>query len=160
MLPRSFSAITDIIVHHTAGSLTQGPLDIDAEHRNQGWAMIGYNYVVTPNGQVYDARPLTVVPAAAFGRNTESINIVLVGQFQPDSAHYTGPPTPAQLLSLRDLVLSLHKQFPGIVRTIGHRDVAPLFYNGDGDYATSCPGDKLYCELPAIKSYVASLINH
>lgn len=159
MAPRSFSAITDFIVHHTDGSRTQTPLDIDAEHRGEGWAMIGYNFVITPNGNVYDGRPLNVIPAAAYGRNTESVNVVLVGQFQPDAANYTGPPTEAQLLSLRDLALEMHRKFPSIVRTIGHRDVAPMFYNGDGDYATACPGDKLYAELPAIRSYVAAQMN-
>lgn len=159
MQPRPYSVISDIIVHHTAGSLGQLPLDIDKEHRLQGWAMIGYNWVIPPNGDIYEGRPVNVVPAAAFGRNTESVNIVLVGQFQPDAAGYTGPPTPAQLLSLRDLCVYLHKQYTGIVRTIGHRDVAPLFYNGDGDYATACPGDKLYCELPAIKAYVSKELN-
>lgn len=160
MTPRPLSAITDLIVHHTAGALTQTPLEIDAEHRAINDAMIAYNFVITPNGEIYDGRPLTVVPAAAFGRNTQSIDVVLVGQFQPDAANYTGKPTPAQLLSLRDLCLAMHQKFPNIVRTIGHRDVAPLFYPTDqADYSTACPGDDLYSELPAIRAYVAAKVN-
>jgi len=160
MAPRSLSAITDFIVHHSAGALTQTPLDIDAEHRGEGWAMIGYNFVITPNGEIYEGRPLTVVPSAAYGRNTESLNVVLIGQFQPDAAAFTGNPTEAQLLSLRDLCLAMHKKFPSIVRTIGHRDVAPMFYPSDqGDYSTACPGDRLYAELPAIRQYVGAHVN-
>ena len=155
MSARPLHAITDLIVHHTAGPVSQTPLDIDREHRAIGDAMIAYNYVITPNGCAYSGRPLSAVPAAAYGRNTESVNVVLVGNFQSDAPGFTGDPTPQQVAALKVLALQLHRTVPSICRTIGHRDVAPLFYGGDGDYATACPGDRLYALLTDVKRYVA-----
>jgi hypothetical protein len=159
MTPRSLSQITDYIVHHEAGALSQTALDIDAEHRNEGWAMIGYNFVIDEHGNVYAARPLDVVPSAAYGRNTQSVNVSLAGNFQEGDPGYTGPPNAAQIQAIIDLGVYLHKMLPGIERTIGHRDVATMFYGGDGDYATACPGSMLYVELPKIKSAIAAAIN-
>lgn len=160
MTPRSLSQVTDLIVHHTAGALTQTPQEIDAEHRAEGWAMIGYEYVITPDGTIYDGRPLDVVPSAAYGRNTQSVDVVLVGNFQASDPGYTGPPSAAQMQSLKDFALWIHQQIPSICRTIGHGDVARMFYPDDeGDYSTACPGSELESQLPEIRSYVASKLN-
>lgn len=159
MTPRNPSDITDLIIHHEAGSLSETPLSIDAQHRGEGWAMIGYNFIIDTEGRVYDGRPLDVVPSAAYGRNRQSINVSLVGNFQQDDPGYTGPPTAQQLQAIVDLGVYLHKRFPSIERTIGHRDVATLFYGGDGDYATACPGSMLYAKLPELKAQIAQQVN-
>lgn len=160
MTPRSLADVTDLIVHHTAGSLTQTPLEIDQEHRNIGDAMIAYNFVITPDGKVHEGRPVSYVPAAAYGRNAQSVNVVLVGQFQPDAPNYTGPPTAAQLDALLQFGIWVHRELPSIVRTIGHCNVAPMFYPQDtADYATDCPGKKLIDQLPSIKARIARALN-
>jgi hypothetical protein len=41
MTPRLLSVISDFILHHSDGPSDQTPLEIDAEHRAEGWAMIG-----------------------------------------------------------------------------------------------------------------------
>ncbi len=160
MTPRAIASISDLIVHHTAGAVTQTPLEIDAEHRAIGDAMIAYNYVITPDGKVYTGRPIDVVPAAAYGRNAQSINVVLVGNFEAGDAGYTGPPTKEQTASLEALAIQLHRQYPTIERTYGHRDVATLFYANDtAPYATACPGSVLYAELASIKRAIGAAIN-
>lgn len=152
---RLMNQITDLIIHHSDGPTMQSPLDIDAEHRARGMCMIGYNYVIDASGVVYAGRPLIYVPSAAYGRNTESINICVLGDFQSDDPGYTGVPSNAQIASLTALSIQLHHQYSTIVRTIGHRDVAPMFYpSNEGDYSTACPGDKLYMLLPTIKSAI------
>ena len=159
MQARKESAITDIIVHHSAGSLSQTPLDIDLEHRARGMAGIGYNYIIGPTGVVFSGRPANVIPAASYGRNAESLNICVIGNFHPSDSGYTGKPSGFQLLSIKDLLIFLHHQFPGVVRTISHRDVAKLFHpNNTGDYATACCGDQLYWELPHILDDVRKAI--
>ena len=50
MTPRDLSAVTYLIIHHTDGAPDQTVPQIDQEHRNEGWAMIGYNYVVDGAG--------------------------------------------------------------------------------------------------------------
>lgn len=152
---RASRDITDFVIHHTAGALTQMPLDIDREHRAIGDAMIAYNWVITPDGKIYAGRPCGVIGAATFGRNPEAVAAVLVGNFEPGSAGFTGNPTPEQLVALEDLCLWAHLQYPSIARTYGHGDVAAMFYNGDSNYATACPGKLLRDAIPAIRAYVA-----
>jgi hypothetical protein len=152
MNTREPTEVTDEIVHHSAGSLTETPLDIDAQHRAQGWAGIGYHLIIDPDGVVYQGRALTDVPAAAQDDNTHSVDICLIGNFQSDDAGYTGPPTDAQIKALEEASVYVHQQCPNIVRTIGHRDVASLF--DDPSVATACPGNKLYADLPFVKSAV------
>lgn len=156
MAVRNDSSVTDCVIHHTAGALTQTPLDIDAEHRalNPPDAMIAYNAVITPDGKAYAGRPAHFIPAATYGRNTESYAIVLVGNFEPGSAGYTGNPTNAQIVALYNLVLQVHLRYP-ITRTYGHGDVAALFYGGDPNYATACPGRNLSAEIPLIRKQIA-----
>lgn len=159
MTPRSLANITDLIIHHEAGSLAETPLSIDAQHRGEGWAMIGYNYIVGVDGTCYDGRPINVVPSAAYGRNAQSVNVSLVGNFEEADPGFTGAPPAAQIAGLEALCIYLHKVLPSIERTIGHRDVAKLFFGGDGNYSTLCPGSLLYVELPQIRAKIAAAVN-
>jgi N-acetyl-anhydromuramyl-L-alanine amidase AmpD len=160
METRDLAVVTDFIIHHSAGALTQTPLDIDAEHRAEGWAMIGYHYVITPDGTTYQGRQLTDVPSAAYGRNTQSVDACLIGNFQSDDPGFTGPPTAAQVESIKNLSVYVHQHIPTIDRTIGHRDVAPLYYPDDqGEYSTACPGDEGEALLPEIKTFTEATLN-
>lgn len=157
MTPRDLSSVTYLVIHHTAGSPDQTVAQIDEEHRSEGWAMIGYNYVVDLTGRCWSARPDDVVPAAAWGLNPVSINVAVTGQFQPSDANYA-PPRPVQLAALTDLIVDLHHLYPQISRTIGHRDVARIINNPDA--ATACPGDDLYNRLPTIRGAVLPSLGH
>jgi hypothetical protein len=148
-----------MIVHHSAGALTQTPLEIDVEHRAEGWAEIGYNFVITPDGAVYTGRPLDVEPSAAYGDNMASVDICLIGNFQEDDSGHTGPPTSAQLDSLLALSIDLHRRYPSISRTIGHGDVVKMYYpDNPGPYATACPGTQLEAFLPDLRSKTAAAL--
>jgi N-acetylmuramoyl-L-alanine amidase len=161
LVPRNLFQVTDLIVHHSAGALTEGPLDIDAQHRNQGWAMIGYNFVITPDGTAYYGRPVNFVPAAAYGRNAQSIDVCLIGNFQEGDAGFTGEPTAEQVATLKDLSVYLHQHFPSITVTIGHQDVATRYYPNDtAPYSTACPGNLLEAILPAVREYTHHSIAH
>lgn len=155
LTPRSVSMITDFIIHHTAGPINQTALDICKEHMDRGFSTIGYNWVITEDGVVHSGRQIEYVPAAAYGRNTQSVNVALTGNFEFGDPGYTGPPTPQQIQALKDLCVYAHASMPNIVRTIGHKDVAPLFFPSDeADYSTACPGSQLYSLIPAVKQYV------
>jgi hypothetical protein len=155
MTPRSISDITDFIVHHSDGPPTQTPQEIDAEHRAEGWAMCGYNFIIAQDGVVWQCRPLDVVPSAAYGRNTQSVDVCLLGDFQPDTAGFTGEVPEVQLNAVKALRAYLQETIPSICRTIGHRDVATLYYPNDtADYATACPGNNAEKLLPQIRAAV------
>lgn len=157
--PRSLTDITDLIIHHSAGSLFQTPQDIDAEHRARGMSGIGYNYIINPSGVVFYGRPANVIPAAAYGRNQQSLNICVIGNFHPSDAGYTGKPTPSQINALTELSVYLHHKYPSIIRTIGHRQVATLFHKDNpGDYSTACPGDDLFWLIPEVNAKVSKAL--
>ena len=157
MTPRDLSAVTYLIIHHTDGAPDQTVPQIDQEHRNEGWAMIGYNYVVDGAGKCWSARPDNVVPAAAFGLNASSVNVVVTGQFQPGVANFASPRA-VQIAALTQLAIELHHMYPQISHTIGHRDVAGIVAISDA--ATACPGDDLYSQLPVIRAAVVSSLGH
>lgn len=154
---REPSVITDFIIHHEDGLLSETPIQVDAQHRAQGWDMIGYTWVIGEDGTIYQGRPVNMVPSAAYGRNTQSVDVSLTGDFQPGTPGYNGSPTLAQIKSLKELCLYAHQTIPTIERTIGHRDVATMFYPDDtGDYSTDCPGTTLWLLIPEIRAYVSA----
>ena len=150
LIERPLSAVTDCIVHHSAGAPGQSALSIDAEHRARGFAEIGYHFVVQPDGSVERGRALREVPAAAYGRNYESVDVCLTGDYDATV------PTAAAMTSLLELLVQLHHELP-ISRTIGHRDVATTFYPADtAPYATDCPGGELEALLPELRAKIAA----
>jgi hypothetical protein len=140
------------------------PSAIDAAELSQGSLGAGYNYYITADGTIYVLRPLHVLPAAAYGRNGQSVNIALGGDFTK------ALPTKAQKLSLFWLVEHLtqsivpyapgkvsHERFK-IKNLYGHREVAFRFYPDDmGNYATACPGNTFY---PYFRQYWVPEIQH
>lgn len=112
-----------VIVHHSAGS-TGSAAVFHRQHQAQGWSSIGYHFVILPTGVVERGRPENTVGAHAQGSNSDSLGVVLVGNFEATK------PTPAQINSLAWLLKEhIFKKY-GELPVVGHRDVM----------ATACPG--------------------
>ena len=73
-----------------------------------------------------------------------SVDVCLIGDFQSDDHGYNGPPSKAQIDSLVEWLVYVHKQIPSITRTCGHGDLMD----------DACPGDVVKLMLPSIKSRV------
>lgn len=128
--------LTSIIVHHSASRLIAGPLKIQRTHmENKGLADIGYHFVIDQCGTPYEGRPLNVRGAHTGGRNTGTVGIVLLGNFE------NGPPPAAQLAALQTLAGCLAAAYH-ITHLAGHRDFQPGH--------TVCPGQFLEPLLPAL----------
>lgn len=136
------------LVHHSASpAATTTILDIQRWHHEKGWYGIGYQFVIYPNGDIYQGRPEWAVGAHAWQdtqheANSDGIGICLIGNFM------TEKPTEAQLKSLV-LLINYLKGLYGDLPTIGHKDVM----------ATSCPGTNfpwewLHTELDRTKKKV------
>lgn len=126
LIPRK--ATKRIVLHHSASGPATTWQDIHRWHLNNGWAGIGYHYVIHADGGIYRGRPEGMSGAHAYQdrsheANSDGIGICIVGNFE------TGVPTEAQLASTVDLIRDIRTQHPGI-SVIGHRDVM----------ATACPG--------------------
>ncbi len=144
-----------IIIHCTATpeGMDFHAKDIDRWHKEQGWKMIGYNYVIDLDGTVETGRPLTMTGAHCKGWNSRSIGIVYVGGLSKD-----GKPkdtrTLAQKTALNDLVYKLLDQYPSITDIFGHRDSSPDL-NGDGkitpnEWIKACPCFDVRSEFPIL----------
>jgi hypothetical protein len=132
-LPQVF---TTIVVHHSALTLSDGPLEIQHKHMQfKGFADIGYNFVVDETGQIYEGRSLNVRGAHTGGHNTGTVGIVLLGNFE------LMEPTEAQLAALKALVKSLADEY-AITHVAGHQDFQPG--------VTLCPGRNLEARLPGL----------
>lgn len=117
--------INEIIVHCTA---TQDGKNIKVEdinrwHKQRGWNMIGYHYVVYLDGTIHQGRSEEQIGAHCLKHNTNSIGVVYVGGLDTN-----GKPkdtrTEAQKKGLRKLLTELKHKYPKA--TIhGHKDFAP-----------------------------------
>ncbi|MBD0348493.1 MAG: N-acetylmuramoyl-L-alanine amidase [Thermoleophilia bacterium] len=174
--PRYAARLRFAIVHHTAGagaySLSESPAIVRAVaayhvHGNR-WDDIGYNFLVDRFGQVFEGRyggvDRNVIGAHAQGFNAGSVGVALLGTYASTPPSQLARAALAQLLAWRLDVAHVDplstfrersggnpKYAPGtsvLLRTVaGHRDV----------YPTSCPGARLYGELPSLAQAVASL---
>lgn len=122
--------------------------DIDRWHREQGFAMIGYNYVVRIDGTVETGRPLTMDGAhcslaghSGLSYNRHSVGICYVGGLD-DHGNAADTRTDDQKRAMEVLIAKLVARYP-VKEIIGHRDASPDI-NADGivdsrDWIKSCP---------------------
>lgn len=97
--------------------------DIDRWHRQRGFRMIGYHYVILLDGTIERGRPITEPGAHVQGHNADSIGICYIGGVSADDINIAEDTrTPEQLKAMRELVLELTERFPD-AEVIGHRDI-------------------------------------
>ena len=155
--------VTHLIVHHSAGTNTAESWaavvrSIWDFHVNfNGWADIGYNWLVDPNGVIYEGRGDDILGAHFCGSNTNTMGVCVLGDFTAIQ------PAPEALSSLQKLLawktcdigadplgFSFHSSSAAMLAHIsGHRDGC----------ATACPGDQFYPLLPVVRLSVADYIN-
>ncbi len=117
---------TDWLIFHHVGEMPKSPVDAKVIHRwhlARGWAGIGYNVVILPNGAMEEGRPMDAVGAHARGVNSASIGVCVVGDFTKDA------PTREQIAACYNLGWAVKEKYPAI-RIGGHSTFA----------STACPG--------------------
>ena len=116
--------ITEIIIHCSATKEGKSfrAADIDRWHREQGYTMIGYHYVILLDGTVETGRPVDLPGAHTAGHNADSIGICYIGGLD----HYGKPKdtrTKQQRHALKQLIDELQTRFPNAT-VHGHREFA------------------------------------
>ena len=135
---------TDMLVIHHVG-IPDGDTSAAAIHKAHlanGWAGIGYHYVIRKDGSIERGRPLATVGAHAEGQNYHTVGINVTGNFEKET------PTQSQIASLEKLLVFLCQTYdihPSAATIVGHRNVN----------STDCPGKNLYRLLPEIRDDVA-----
>lgn len=152
----------DAIMIHVSGTPYMKDVrakDIDLYHRQKGWKMIGYNYVIDLDGTIEVGRPITMDGAhcnlkgfSGESYNKHAISICLIGGLDANGKE-ADTRTDAQKLSLHSLIYDrLMVEYPDIVDILGHRDASPDL-NGDGiinryEWVKSCPCFDVRSEFP------------
>lgn len=156
----SYYDVSHIIVHHTAGSNTASNWadqvrSIWYYHATVlGWSDIGYNFLIDPNGVIYEGRygGLGVEGGHAYSHNRGTIGVSMLGTYSDVNI------TPKARESLENLLAELHartfrdlpdsnaKDITGKwnLRLTGHRDWNP----------TSCPGQTFYNTFDTLRARV------
>lgn len=157
-----FTTATHLIVHHSAGAnaatdwaaIVRSIWDFHVNTR--GWSDIGYNWLVDPNGVLYEGRGDDILGAHFCGTNGGTMGVCVMGDFTLIT------PAAEALNMLRNLLAwkacdvnidPMGEAFhPSSNRTLnrisGHRDGC----------ATACPGDSFYPLLPVVRQSVAGYI--
>lgn len=157
---KKMNKIDAIVIHCSATRAGQDvrAADIDKWHKERGFAMIGYNYVINLDGTVEVGRPLSrdgahcnTAGVSGLSYNKHSIGICYVGGLDKDG-NPADTRTPEQKLSMLNLVNNLMEACPDIVEVIGHRDASPD-KNGNGviernEWIKQCPCFDVRAEFP------------
>ena len=135
---QNYRRIDLVVIHCSATRCTRSYTvdDCRRDHRNRGFADIGYHYYITRDGVVHAGRPLYTEGAHTQGYNRYSIGICYEGGLD-----IRGRPadtrTPQQKDTLHRLLQRLKEDCPQ-ARVVGHRDLpgvrkaCPCFeVNGD-----------------------------
>lgn len=150
--------IDAIIIHCSATKAGQNfhAKDIDRWHREQGFKMIGYHWVIDIYGNVEKGRPETMTGAHCKGWNDRSIGICYVGGLDKDGRP-ADTRTIGQKVAMANVVAKILERYPTITQVIGHRDTSPDI-NGDGvispsEWIKACPCFDVRAEFPMAHCY-------
>lgn len=126
--------IDTIVIHCSATKEGQSfsVEQIDKMHKKNGWAGIGYHFVVYLDGSVHDGRDIGKVGAHVSGHNVGSIGICYIGGLDK-KGNAKDTRTYQQKNGLYQLVKRLMQMYP-IKVVKGHRDFSPdTNHNGKVD---------------------------
>lgn len=129
---------TDFIAVHCSASVPDIKTDakvIDRWHRQRGFLMIGYHYVIKTDGTVEKGRDEDSIGAHVENFNARSIGICLVGGVDKDQKpvkNYSDDQMVSLLALLKDLriehpkaVIQGHRDFPNVAKACPCFDVKP-----------------------------------
>ena len=120
----------DLIVLHCTDTRPSQDFTLEklaASHRARGFGKYpGYHFYVRRDGTLYYCRPLELKGCHVSGYNANSIGVCYEGGHREDEPpldrKYEDNRTAEQMITLHELLTSLHELFPE-ARIVGHRDL-------------------------------------
>ena len=114
----------------------------DYHQNGRGWIDIGYHFLISPQGDIFEGRPVNVVGAHVKNMNTGNVGISIMGNYHPPVSQV---PTEATVHSFIELGKYLKTEYDiSISSFYAHRDIGQ----------TDCPGDVLYAKMPEFKALI------
>lgn len=180
-----YSSVTHIMIHHTAttnnaGDWAKEVYNIWEDHANtKGWGDIGYNYLIDPDGVIYEGRAggNDVIAAHAAVVSGESVKRLLGHSANPlpatDETNYNDGsmgiaflgtfsgvnPSPAALRSAAALIAwkCAQRNIDPLGSGPDNDGIEYLYISGHRDVEyTACPGDKLHSLLGTLRQSVSN----
>lgn len=112
--PKHHRPINEVILHCTA-TLASQVVTMEQIRRwhvaENGWADVGYHYVIDQQGNVMRGRKVSQQGAHCKGHNQTSIGICYIGGLDDDTATPADTRTPAQKKAMVELVKSIMWEF-------------------------------------------------
>lgn len=156
--------VTHLIVHHSAGTNVASDWAAvvraiwDFHVNVNGWSDIGYNWLIDPNGVLYEGRGDDILGAHFCGTNGGTMGLCMMGDFTNIQPANQAVKTLTQLLAWKACDENLDPQGSAfhassgltLNRISGHRDGC----------STSCPGNAFYPTLPYVRMSVKSFIDN
>lgn len=152
---------TKVTVHHTVSRLNAGGTrdQLTAEIRSaqalhmdgRGYCDIGYHFLVTADGTVWEGRNQNHLGAHTGGQNTNNLGVSFVGCFHPTSdCDGLGSTTPPQsMLNGAGAFIGTAARHYGITLNVG---TTLLGHRDNAGQSTACPGDLLHDRLPELRT--------
>lgn len=171
----TYAAPKTFIVHHTASNTMVPDTDGSGQYKNMvnaiylyhttqkswtesdggvavGFGDIGYNYLIDPNGNIYEGRRggNGVTAGHAFGFNAGTVGISVIGNYETNQTNQKFVDALEKLIGwiaanngidVNRTITFNNKTVDGVM---GHKDVA----------FTLCPGQNLYAQLDGIQNNV------
>ena len=164
--PPRYTRVTHLVVHHTESPNSTPDWEekvrfIERLHtKHRGWSDIAYNYLIAPDGTIYEGRAGgdNVRGTHCRNLNDNTMAVAMLGKYDDVPPSEQAVDSLVRLLAwkcaksgLDPLAVAVHpasgRELPII---LGHRD---------GDPRRGCPGDKLYELLPAIRTRTSELLS-
>lgn len=157
--PPDYRTVTHVIIHHTVTS--NQAIDWAAEVRaiwyyhavSLKWGDIGYNYLIDPNGYIYEGRAGgdDVVAGHALQYNLGSLGVAFLGDYSTAYPSVAARNSMINLLSwkadqrgINPSIMSSYLVDKYLPTIMGHRDALN----------TTCPGNSAYSLIPQIRQAV------
>ncbi len=127
-------------LHHTQGNypktreaaLSEIRFIQDYHQNAKKWIDIGYHFLIDPQGDIFEGRPIRVEGAHVLSHNNGNIGISIMGNYHPPVSN---PITPASMDSFVAIGRYLRDTYSVNVSSFyAHREIGN----------TDCPGDNLY----------------
>lgn len=158
----AYTSVTHLIVHHQAG-VADPPYSAVIQAIWQlhvytnGWCDIGYNWLIAPDGTVFEGRAggNNVLGAHFCGTNGNTMGVCFLGNYQTEQPTAAAQASLVKLLAWKCCDSNIeptgvaYHAGSGLTlnRISGHRDGC----------STLCPGDNLYVRLPILRLQTDSL---
>ena len=150
---------TRMAIHHTVTPSDSDPATrlrgIQAFHMDtNGWCDIGYHFLISLDGRIWEGRDLDLLGTHVGGHNTGNVGVSFIGCFHSSGCMDWTPfsPPEAMIDSAAAIVGRITEIFDiniDATNVIGHRDHAGA--------TTACPGDNLHARLGDIRSRAGSV---